>query len=158
MDVDHLLQYLIPVIFLIIWVIGRIFSPKPHKDTTPSHTPRPIPMPFDQVFDEVYQSDADEEERKLLPKRAIAPINLPQSKQYPGNSLARVKDINALSKSFILNELDSLNEFKRTKQNSEIRALLRGPHALRNAFLTCEILGQPLCLRKNGKIGRSWQR
>lgn len=160
MDVDNLLQYLIPIIFLIVWAIGKVFSPKRPEPTKSSHTARPTSEPFDEAFDldaEEYETTrpAPLEQRREV---TISTVSLPQPKKYPGDSSSRTRDINHLSKSFILNELSSSTDGKRTKQNSEIRILLKDPHALRKAFLICEILGQPLSLRKNGKMGRSWQR
>lgn len=161
MDIDHLLQYLIPGIFLIIWVIGRIFSPKRPEEAESQDTAKGAPEGVDESFEEIFGLDTEEEERRSVPKpkqsisqgvRMMPPVN-----RYVGDSSSRIQDINTLSKQSILNEIGS-EDLRKTKQHSEVRSLLEGRHALRKGFLTCEILGPPLALRKGGKIGRSWQR
>lgn len=156
MDINNLLEYLIPIIFLIVWVIGRIFKPK--QKTPDTFTPNNNQEPFPEAFEQIFEPDVEEQaiphkQRPISPSLSSSSFN-----QYPGHFRSRIKDINDLNKSFILNESRSGTSFKPLKQTSDLRTLLKGPHALKKAFLTCEILGPPLCLRKNGKISRSWQR
>lgn len=168
MDVDKLLQYLIPLIFLVVWAIGKIFSPKrTEEEAETSNTGKRVPEAVDKAFEEIFGLDVEEEGRSpegkgrsftQAEKTTLSPTNMHHANQYPGDSLARLRDIRSMKNSSIMSELSSSSDIKRAKQNSEIRMLLKGPHALRKAFLACEILGPPLCLRKNGKVGRSWQR
>ena len=163
MDVDKLLQYLIPVIFLIIWAIGKIFAPKGPEQVAPKAA-EDDPTSFDNVQEELFEADLEEARRSVFKatadkqgvKAVLSPASLVQKKWSQREDLARAKDLRPLKNLPILNE--SSQEIIGTKHSIGLYLPLKGPSALKKAFLTCEILGPPLCLRKNGKIGRSWQR
>lgn len=142
---DNLLEYLIPIIFLIVWAIGRLFAPKKEESSEKI-----------EEFEEPEEETIIRRKLEQFEKKYTTPQDFLETPQI---SLQKSEKIKEQTKAFIHHEYQLIEEEKiRHKKQMEMHILLKGPNALRKAFLTYEILGPPLALRKNGKISRSWQR
>lgn len=140
METQDLFQYIIPIIFFIVWVIGKAFAGKKEdsEKVKPSNTSE---EPKDLLFEDTYPLE-EYFEKAQVPHKPQEPIFKKQS-----------------SKDRIFHHpLEIVIDDSKVIRPEEVplRRLLQDPNSVKKAFLTAEILGTPIALRQNGKMGPCW--
>lgn len=132
------LEYIIPIIFFAIWVVGRIFGRKEAKDDLSSDSSEDTevyPYPLKEQFDKVSESVEHSIER--MQEKTIA------FKRETEQRRSREEEIIETNLNFPVKS-DRGNE-----QRSALLGLLKDANSLKKAFLVSEILNVPVALRKN---------
>lgn len=159
------INYLIPFLFLIVWVIIRIFGGKKQNNLPPPKDQKeePFPIPFGELFPQesleeispnIQQNDTyplyNQEDLKQKEKALLE--RLKELKKFPTDQVTPIKT---------LHPQPSPSSGKKSQPpltlRSDVLNSLKAPHAMKKAFLAYEILGQPLSQRQNNKMGPTWE-
>ena len=169
MDSNHLLQYLIPVIFLVIWMIGKIFGGKkgeaeePQSKEADNERVKSRKQPRDS-FEDTYYYPIDEtgesiETIETIPTTEIRQI--PEQSRFTEHKASidkqqqQHRDLRTLRTAVA--GYDSGSSKSLSTEQAELRTLLKNSNSVRRAVLISEILGNPIALRQNGKMGPRWK-
>jgi hypothetical protein len=157
------MNYFIPILFIIVWIIVRIFGgSKQNGSPTPfnGEVEDAQPNPFDELFSEEsmeqnaskmpYKRDDSSRYKEILEQEKADLLNV-YLKESNKQSTKQIDQIKKPSTPLLSNKKES-SVFK-----AEVLGLLKGPYAMKKAFLAYEILGQPVGQRQNGKMGPSWE-
>lgn len=147
MDNTGYLEYIIPIIFFAIWVIGKIFGKKEAKEEgTDSEDAKVYPYPlkeqYEKVSDSVNNQANREQGRSILYQREQKEI---EQREY---SEEKLKRSNLRNTSGIM---QSVKKNERNEQRSALLNMLQDSNSLRKAFLISEVLGTPVALRYGEK-------
>lgn len=135
MDSSHdFFQYLIPIIFLMVWAIGRVFGGKKKEPSsqTASVEEETIYNPFEEELIEFPRGEKTVSQEILTTQQARKTNKPTSSKQVYSNEMKVQKPAN---------------------QRANLLALLSDRQSIKKAVLVSEVLGPPVSLRRNGKMG-----
>lgn len=164
MEFKNLLEYLIPVIFVIVWFIAKIFGARSEEPLAP---PRGESYGEGQdPFAELFGDDFEEREEPVKPEVVESPridyqAELAKQRRKVLEVQAQVTKIMQKAKPLKPRKKGKKKAWGRKARSDggirgEMLELLKDSNAAKKAFLSYEILGQPVGQRKDGQMGPSW--
>lgn len=179
MDFNQLLDYIVPIFFVVIFLISKIFGSKEEVGEEDSE-----PSPYEDLF-ESEESVEEEIKRKIHERqyggqayhgeRPVVEPRTPASSKYEVVNQGPVIDYEAklreqrkrLKESVAVLEAQKkkaekiakpvVTKTSRSLPDVSLAFALKDKKSIRQAILTYEVIGSPLSLRTEGKQGRSWE-
>lgn len=152
MNIDHLLEYLIPIIFLLVWGIGRVFRSKPTEGGDVVLEEEAREESFDNEFEEIFEREVlEQKEAVRVPREGVVRAGETVLFSPFGDFVVQQNQGGIKIK-------EGIEPVMRVKKRDEIVKLLKEPYGMRKIVVGCEVLGKPLCLRRREKRGRGWPR
>lgn len=183
MDPTQLFDYIVPILFVVFFIVSKIFAPKEEESTD---------QPSEQtLFDDLYNEDDDSIEQEIQRKirqrqqgdynsggwQPVPVPSMPVTPPQPAVPLASAAANNYSnelqeqyrrleeSRRLLEEQRKKARRLTKKKSPSQARQLpeaslalaLRNKQNIRQAIMTYEIIGAPLSLRDNGKIKPSWE-
>jgi len=159
MEGTNYLEYIIPIIFLGIWLFGKIFS-SGQKDAPQNLDQREDQTDVDS-FEDAYTYPVKEPVKEKFRKLSSSIENrteYPSKKATEFDKKREQKSEQSSSQTntlynykFNISSKSALEIEQREKQPSPLFEFLKDANSLKNAFLVSEIINPPLALRPDEK-------
>lgn len=167
MDPNQILEYIVPIIFLIIWSVAKVLGAKTDQAEeylSDEESQVEAPDPFQELFGPVILPEPEKVEQKEGVGRKSIPFSEEEERAYEKSQEA-IRAVEASKKkrerahvSLMKGDDDwGRSKHRRSSTGREsVSALLKTPQAARKAVLLHEILGTPVGVRQDGKMSKSW--
>lgn len=134
------LEYLIPIIFFAIWIIGKIFArkePQSVSNAEPSQDMEVYPYPEKEKFERV-------QEKTLVFQKDLRDL---EQRKF------REEKIQENFAHFPLKASENTENQQKKEQRSALLGIINDADSLRKAFILSEILNKPVALRADREKG-----